>query len=152
MYVTYSDCVARYPALKQWHDENETMVNSYLIHHAEQEINGRLAPVYTVPFSDNVETVKDLCIDLVYLKGLYSRDYEAAELLEKAFNKRIERILDGKEAIITTTGVILDVDLEGLDIWSNTKDYHPVHSMLDADSPYTGIDSDLLDAEEDERS
>ncbi len=151
MYITYSDCTIRYPILKKWHDENITMVNSDLIFYGEKELDGRLASHFTVPFSDTPSLIKDLAIDLVYLKSLISRDLEKATEFEKFFNSRIDRLKTGEEYLVTDSGTNIAPAASGTSIWSNTEDYHSVHSMLDAESEYTMISSEQLDAEENER-
>ena len=73
-YVTYSDCVVRYPILEEWPGANMA-VNSHLIYYGEVELNSKLAPKYTVPFSPAPPVIKDLAIDFAYMKSLlYGND------------------------------------------------------------------------------
>ncbi len=149
-YVAYLDVIARYSVLKTW-GKTETEVTSDLIYYAEMELNSRLASHFSVPFSDSHPTVKDLTIDLCYYKALVTKDPEKAEQIHDAIIGRIDGIKEGKEYIYTGSDTIIPVGA-GQEIWSPIMDYHPVHSMLDAESPFTQIDSSLIEDLEDERS
>ena len=149
-YINYEDVIARYPVLKTW-GKSETEVTSDLIYYAEMELNGRLAGHFSVPFSDSYPTVKDLAIDLCYYKALITKDPEKAEKIHDAIIGRIDDINEGKEYIYTGSGTIVPSGAEQ-EIWSPLLDYYPVHTMLDAESPFTYIDPDLIDDLEDERS
>jgi len=149
MYTTFSDCSVRYPILSKWNPSSVSAVNSDLIYYAEKEIDGRLASHFTVPFSDTPPTVSDLSIDYVYLKMLRSRDLEKAVEFEKVFEARIKRLKEGEEYIFTGSGTTITPAAPGVTVWSNTKDYYPVHSILDAD--LSSFDPDMIDDEEDLR-
>jgi len=152
MYATYSDCSVRYPILSKWNPSSVSAVNSDLVYYAEKEIDGRLASHFAVPFTDVPPTISDLTIDYVYLKMLRSRDLDKAAEFEKILDARIERLKEGEEYIFTESGTTIAPAGASDGVWSNTKDYYPVHSILDADSPYAGFDSDMIDDEEDIRS
>ncbi len=149
-YVDYEDVIARYSVLKTW-GKSESEVTSDLIYYAEMELNGRLASHFSVPFSDSHPTVKDLTIDLCYYKALIIKDPEKAEKIHDAIIGRIDAIKEGKEYIYTGSGTVIPSGA-GQEIWSPGMDFHPVHSMLDAESPFTQIDSALIEDLEDERS
>ncbi len=149
-YVNYEEVIARYSILETW-GKTETEVTSDLIYYAEMELNSRLASHFSVPFSDSHPTVKDLTIDLCYYKALVTKDPEKAEQIHDAIIGRIDGIKEGKEYIYTGSDTIIPSGA-GQEIWSPTMDYHPVHSMLDAESPFTQIDSSLIEDLEDERS
>jgi len=144
-YVTYSDCVARYPIFETWPGLS-TQVNSTLIHYGEVELNARLAPKFDVPFSPAPAAIEDLAIDFAYLKSLnYGNQNERWVEVNSMLSSRIERILDGDEMLVTDSGTVIEpVTRSGVDIWSSTEDYNPTHSMLGAESPCEGIDSNYL--------
>ena len=148
-YITYSELITRYAALST---SSETNVNSDLIYYAEVELNGRLASCFTVPFAVAHPTVKDLTMDLAYYKNLRTKDPDKAEKLRKYIDGRIDNIKDGKEYIYTASGTLEPVDSGIADIWSTTENYHPVHSMLDAEDPLTMVSSERLYDEADERA
>lgn len=150
-YASYEDLILRYPAASKWAD-TPSLVNSGMIHFAENQINGMLASHFTVPFAGSHPTIVDLTIDLAYAKGMVTRDAKAAKAIMDMVNARIKDIKTGKEYIYTESGTTLFPAGGGTDIYSTTKDYHNVHSMLDAEDACTGISSEYLYALEDERS
>jgi hypothetical protein len=153
MYITYSDVSLRYPIIKTWISESPILAND-IITYAEHELNSRLSTHYSVPFSAAHPTVKDLCIDLSYLRTLRNRDTKQAGVLKKYIDERIENLKTGKEYIMTDSYTYIEPDATkgNQEIWSTVMDYHPVHSMLDADNAYTNIDSNRIQDEEDERA
>ena len=145
-YASYDQAIARYSLLSTW---SRTNVESDLLYYAANELNGMLAPCFTVPFAGNHPTVVDLNIDLAYYRALRTKDPEKAAKIRDAIIGRIEDIREGKEYIYTDSGTTLAPAGKGGEIWSTTQDYHPVHSMLDAEDER--IDEDRVDDEEDER-
>ena len=150
MYITYADLVARYPIIETKYKKSSE-VNSHIIYWAEYELNSRFASQFTVPFSAAHPTVKDLAIDLSYYRALLSIDPDKAEKFKKAVIGRIDSIKAGDEHIYTDSHTVIAA--EGMDdeIWSSTMEYHPTHSMLDAESEYTRISSERTYDEENER-
>lgn len=151
-YINVGGLKIRTPLANTLHDGDADAIEKYLIDYAEAEINGALASHYSTPFSDSNPTVEDLTYELCIAKLLQTVDPEKAETARKAVYDRIERIKKGDEHIITGSGTAIPPSGSSVGVWSNTKDYHPVHSMLDARSPYTRVDSSALDAMENERS
>jgi hypothetical protein len=151
-YVSYAEVVGRYPILEKW-AETEMAVTSDLIYYAEMRLNSLMAPAFSVPFSGSHPTVKDLTIDLAYHRAMLTHDAEGAEAFEKAVLGRIDRIKDGKEYIYTESYTVIKPEAQGDEaaIWSNTKDYHPVHTMLGAEHEDTIISSERLEDLEDVR-
>lgn len=149
-YATYDDLVLRYPAVSKW-AATEAQVNSGMIHFAENQLNGMLASHFSVPFAGSHPTVVDLTIDLAYARGMLTRDPKGAKAVLDLVMGRIKDIKEGREYIYTSSGTTIYATGGGSGIWSSTASYHPVHSMLDAESQYTMISSEMLSAQEDER-
>lgn len=145
-YINYQDVAARH---RIFDTSSMSNVSSDMIYYAEREVEAVLASTFTVPFGAAHPTIKDLCISMVYARYMQIKNPKTGEYLYKSVRKRIENIRDGKEFIITGSGsmmsVVSDYDLPG----SSNEDYHPIHSLLDAEDNI--IDSDLLDDLEDER-
>lgn len=139
--------------LTTWADSCN-MISTDTIVYAEHMLNGLLSTHFSVPFSGSHPTIKDLAIDLTYYKTMIVKDPEKAEKIKDAIIGRIERIKAGKEYIMTDsyTTITPDSTIAGGEVWSNNIDYHPVFSMLDAESEYSIIDSNRLSAEEDVRN
>ena len=150
-YITYSELTTRYATVANW-SGSETQVNSGLIHYAEVELNSRLASHFSVPFATAYPVIKDITMDIAYYKSLVMRDPEKAKLVKEALNDRIEALKNGDELIYTDSGTLIEASpTTGSELWSNYEDYHPVHSMLDAEDPLTRVDSNYIDALENER-
>jgi len=147
-YADYNDVIIRYPIIASW-GKTESEVSSDLIYFAEMELNGRLGSHFTVPFTTVYPIVKDLTIDLAYYRALRTKDPKKANEIRGAVMGRIDDIKAGKEFIYTGSGTLEASG--GIEIWSTTEDYHPVHSMLDAEDPLTDISSERLYDEADER-
>lgn len=148
-YISYDEVLVRYPLTNTW-SEKESHVNSQLIYYAENEIDALLAPAYSTPFSAAHPTIKDLSLDLCKYKILLDQDPEKAKAIWDIIKDRIDMLKSGEMQITTGSGSI-EPTAPGADIWSNTEDYLPTHTMLDADSPYTRIDSSMLNDLENER-
>lgn len=151
-YATYNDLIIRYPTAQKWAD-TPLSVNSNFIYYAENELNGLLAPAFSVPFAVPPITVVDLTLDLAYARKQLTASPGDAELIRNAVYSRIANILAGKESLITASGTVLSAtDTTGdKTIWSNTMNYPPVNTMLDAESAHTMISSEMLYAEEELR-
>lgn len=128
-YIKWDDVVARYPDAGA-KDANE--LKDHYINYAEAEINGRLSNAFTVPFSDNNLTVKELAIDLSYAKSLRGRNEKFSKPVRDGVDERIKRLLDGSEVMITTSGDAVVASVA--QAWSNTESYQPAfdkESVLD---------------------
>jgi len=146
-YITPDELFFKYPSLAKLGAGNKATVDSYFIVPAEDFLDGRLAGSFEIPFSTSYPVIKELTQMVVYFTAMANRDSKKSKAVEAIFDKRIKLILAGELAITDGT------DSEELqEIWSNMDDYHPTHSMLDAESEYTQVSSERLSDEEDERS
>lgn len=123
-----------------------TSVGSYHIPMAEAKLESMLGRTYSIPFSDNNLTVKELVTELVYIKIGNLAIEQRKERMEM-FNQRIDDLISGKEALVTTSGDL--IQSSGEPVWSETEDYHPVFGMLDHEDSI--VDSSQVEAELDER-
>jgi hypothetical protein len=144
-YASYAQAIARYSLLATW---SQTNVENDLLHYAAIELNGMMASHFAVPFGGNHPTVVDLNIDLAYYRAIRAKDPKKAAEMRQDIIGRIDAIKDGKEYIYTDSGTTIAPSGGGAGIWSSVQDYHPVHSMLDAEDQE--IDQDRLDDETDE--
>ena len=149
-YTDYEEITIRYPILKTW-GKTAPEVNSDLIYYAEMELNGLMATHFSVPFSESHPTVKDLAMDLAYYKAILTKEPLKAKDIHDAILGRIDRIKEGKEFIFTGSNTTIQPNAVGVTIWSNVMSYHPVHTLLDADSEYTYVSSARLADLESER-
>lgn len=148
-YVEPNELFGRYPAFTI---NSFTNVNSDILFYAAREVEGNLSRAFTVPFSDNHPTVKDLVIEAAWVRYNRMNEPKIGEKLNKQLKERFERIVNGEEQIITTSGDFLQRTFQDRDIPESTvEDYHPTHSMLGADHEYTRIDSSYIEDLENER-
>ena len=144
-YINWDEVVIRYPELSDVRGAAE--VGSYFIAQAENMVDGLLHNKFTAPFSNNNATVKDLSVDATYIKMYRRSSPKAVDAMEKAFYKRIDRLMMGKEAMVTTSGTL--VEASDSDIYSTTKGYHSPFGMGDVEDFH--VDSSQTYAEEIER-
>lgn len=148
-YIEWGNVTDRYPLASRVGSDGA--IGSSTLLAAEYEIDAKLASEFTVPFSSNNETVKDLCIDNTWARlaarytVLKKEDYDK---LTDSIDKRINALRVGDTVMMTTDGAIAQVS-EGQPVWSQDMDYHPVYGMGSIEDMV--IDQDQLDDEEDAR-
>lgn len=152
MYASYDELTVRYPLLKTWGDASAAQISSHLIYYAGIELNGLMASHFSVPFSGNHPTIVDLNIELAYYRAIAQANPDEAEDVKERVLGRIKDMKEGKEYIYTGSGTMIAPSGGDLTVWSSNEDYPPTMSMLDPESVYSGVSSDRLDAEENERS
>ena len=148
-YSNYTEVIERYPMMSSWGDIQSHV--SSLVWFAEKQLDGMLATAYSVPFDPVPPVVKDLTIDITYYKALVTRDPEKASKIEDYIMGRIERIIKGKEKILSGSGTTLEVTSALQKVWSNIGCFHPVHSMLDPQHADVQVSSMRHSYEVDER-
>jgi len=123
-------------------------VDSQYIYFAENELDVKLGPYFTVPFSSNNITATDLSIDMTYAKIIRYDDPERYKLIMEHIDSVIGDLIIGKAGMITTSG---DQLLSGAsnNAWSNTMDYHSAFGMDDFE--YMQVSSQQLADEESAR-
>lgn len=90
-YIDWTLVANRYPDAAKI--TGAEVVNSAWLFGAEAEIDARLAPRYTVPFSPAPDLVKDLCADLLYAK-MTSRQ-EGSKIIYDRVLATIKEIIAG---------------------------------------------------------
>lgn len=144
-YIDWKDVTDRYKAIGD--DLDATKINSTFINYAETKVDGRLAAKFTTPFSNNNITVKDLCIDLVYIKA-GNLSIEETEKLNNQVEKTLNDLMSGDQAMILDDGTATFASVSGT-IWSTTQNYHPTFGIGSIE--YFEIDSSRIIDEEDAR-
>lgn len=104
-------------------------ITSYHLPYAEMELDGYMAPYYTVPFSSNNLTAKDLAIDLTYIR-IANLKAEDREQFRKEILDRIKMYQSGAMAMMTSSGTAVSVG-GAASAWSTTENYHPVFGIGD---------------------
>lgn len=115
-YIDWADVTGRYPDFAKGPDA--TIANDVFIPHAEAEVDGRLAPKYSVPFSPAPFLVKDLAIDLAYYKATIKQ--ESSKLIYERVEGVFKSILDGTLLLTNSDGVMAQ---PGNNAWCSNS-YH----------------------------
>jgi len=143
--IDWSDITRRYPETAKLADA--TQADSSWVPFAIAELHARLAPGFTVPFSDNNMTAKDLAIDLTFAKVYRFKDIEKADAVMTYVGAQIDMLLGGTQKMITTSGDALAS--VGGTIYNTSDAYHPVHGMGPIE--YAIVSSAQTIAEQDDR-
>lgn len=123
-YITWDDVANAYP---DWVSAvSANTVGNLWIPRAEDEVDGRLAPKYTVPFTPVPGVVRDLCIDLAYYKLTFAT--EKGKALGEILQSRFEAILSGELMLTNSLGQVAAPEKA----WSTHQDY-PTHFGVDTD-------------------
>jgi hypothetical protein len=123
--IDWSDVNRRYPETLKVADA--TQADSSWVPFAIAELHARLSPGFTVPFSDNNLTAKDLAIDLTFAKVYRFKDVEKADAVMTYVGAQIDMLLAGNMEMLTTSGDVLAS--VGGTVYSTTDGYHPVHGI-----------------------
>lgn len=143
--MIWDDLLIRYPKVSQVGDAKD--VNSAFIAFAENEINGLLADFFTVPFSSNNMTAKDLAVELAYARLGVVKISDADKIREMVY-KRINRIIEGKERMVLDDGTVLGS--VGDAIYSSDSNYHHTFGVGHIEDMF--VDSSQIYDEDQERN
>jgi len=140
-YATWKHLANRYRAFA---DDlgDASIVNSHHIAPSEAQVEGRLAAKFTVPFEGVPLQVRELVLDLTYLRWLTPRDLARAADLRTDIDGRIARLLDGTDSLVLEDGTTVTADGAGA-VHHTRAGYKPVFDMRDAEDQH--VDPDLLD-------
>jgi len=94
------------------------------IPYAENYVHMGLASHFTIPFSNNNVTAKDLAIDVAMAKVLMFKDEEKANAMLGHVNSVMGMIRDGTFSMITSSGAL--ISRTGEPSYSKTMDYAPI--------------------------
>jgi hypothetical protein len=143
--INWKDVNDRYPETAKIADA--TQADSSWVPYAIAELHARLSPGFTVPFSDNNLTAKDLAIDLTFSKYYRYKDEEKAAAVNSFVSGQIDMLLAGAMSMVTTSGDTLAS--VGGTVYVSGADYHPVHGIGPIE--YSVPSSAEINAEQDAR-
>lgn len=115
-YIDWAYVTGRYGDFAKGPDA--TKAGSYFVNMAESEVDARLAPKYSVPFTPAPLLVQDLCIDLAYYKATIRQD--SSKAIKEYIDERFKGLLDGTILLTNSGGVI---DQTGNLAWASNS-YH----------------------------
>ena len=139
-YIEWDDVAQRYPVIAEG---NASDVLSGTMVYAEAMIESLLSKGFTIPFSSNNITVKDLCIDMTYARYWMTKKPEDASRMMGHIYSYCAQLVNGELSMMTDSGDLVNTDGSGLGaVYNPTKDYHPVFGMGDAEGSH--VDSGQL--------
>ncbi len=143
-YATLAEFEGRFPNTRV---SCVDLVNTWLVL-GTTRVNEALGKCFTVPFSSNNQTAKELSIEYAYLGILQrTRAADSDEMLQLV-NERVTNICSGNAPMVTTGGDAIFATGANESVWSNTKDFKPTFDMRRPERQR--VDPDLLDALESE--
>lgn len=144
-YATADEVIARFPTAD---NIGVTSIESHYLCFAENEVDSLLGQKFTLPFSNDNLTVKDLSIEFCILRlNMQSRPSDI-ERRKEILMKRIQSLIEGKSAMVLADGSTL-VQSVGGTVYSTTSGYTPIFGFGDTED--FEADHDLVDDEQDER-
>lgn len=147
-YANWNDLISRYPQFETV--GGSKVVNSSHIYAAEVEVDERLGPYYTTPFSSNNYTATDLTLELVFIRHYESNKPAWVEKKMERTSMRFDALIAGTSFMVTTSGdSVIPINAGSGAFYSNTKDYHPTHGVGEVTDMH--VSSSQLEDEEDAR-
>jgi hypothetical protein len=142
-YINWEDVVGRYSEAERFNG-GSAIVNSFYVPYGETMVEGALAGYFTIPFSNNNLTIKDLAIDAVFIKMALLKA-EDIQILKDSLEKRILSLRDGSMSMIAIDGTVIGQATMAIN--STTKDHVPVYDVGPVEGWEVGSDQ-LLDIED----
>ena len=140
-YATYSEFTEVYSVKGM----TQALINSYWLPYGALRVNECLSNAFTVPFSNNNHTARDLSIQFAYIGMLLrTRNQTDSEELKKDVYERIDKILAGNSPMISDSGEAVYSSNTMFDSWSNNSTYKNTFDMRDAEDQR--VDPDLITA------
>lgn len=126
--ISSLDVSNRYPRVLTDSRATDVLESAYLSP-AEAELDMRLGSRFTVPFSSNNATARDLTIDMTIIRwGMYGDD-DDKEVIQASVDSRIKALLDGTMVMVTTSGQVVAYPVSG--VINTNNGYPPVFGMGD---------------------
>ena len=144
-YATYAD----FTAVHSLQGVSQAEVNSVWLPKGASVLDSKLGAFYSVPFSDNNRTARQLNVDFAFLEYLIvrTRRQDDSEELNNHLTGRIEALQKGMELMMTDSAAAIQPSGGREDAWSTNQDYNPVFDMRDPERQR--VDPDRLDDLED---
>lgn len=128
--IDWPDVTARYAELDDLKNAKSPEVRDNLMLMAEAEIHSRLASRFSVPFTAANFTARGLCIDMLYVQNMATRQPEKAKLLMDSLDGRITDLLEGKSQMIDSGGAVVASSV-GDTVWGSDAEHPPVFGKGD---------------------
>jgi len=139
-YIEWDDVIDRYPELNTLSGADE-FSSAYIVY-SEAFVDGILGNNFTVPFSNNNMTVKDLSIDMTYYRAGRFKFSNAIDV-KSSFFETVKMLNMGQIIMVDPDGIDLAHPKKQLGIFSSTQSYHSAFGMQAAEEWH--IDQDNID-------
>lgn len=127
-YITWDDVVNRFYGFTDVADA--VLAASHYLSYAEAYLDSRLGATFTVPFSSNNQTIRDLTIDVVYARSIRGSRSEEYKAIWAEVSSRLAALINGDDVMISASGALIGGGpLSTSPAWSSTQGYHPVHAV-----------------------
>lgn len=129
-YITWDDVVHRYGDFADF--GGAVKAASHYISAAEAMVDGMLGTHFSIPFSNNNATVRDLSIDLAFLRAARGLQKEERANIQGRVKDTVKALKMGTMVMVVGSGQVQRADVSAA--WSSTEDHHPVfgpHEPLD---------------------
>lgn len=126
-YITWDDVVQRYADFADF--GGAVKAASHYISVSEARLDAMLATHFSVPFSNNNAVIRDLAIDMTYLRAARRLNEDERNAIQSRIKDTIEALKSGEMVLLTDSGEVVRQDVSRA--WSSTQDYHPIFGMHD---------------------
>jgi|GEM_PF-1665253 len=126
-YIQWDDVVSRYKKFGDIVDDTDAEAN--YISYAENYVDAGLGKAFTLPFSSNNATVRDLCIDTAFAKTQMFKDEKKAAAIMTHVNSYIGALASGSMVMVVGSGTT--VAMTGEPVYSSTQGYTPIFGKGD---------------------
>ena len=128
-YATLNEFLGRFPNTRV----SSTDLNDTWLTLGTTRVNEALGKCFTIPFSSNNQTAKELSIEFAYLGILQrTRAADSDEMLQLV-TERVTNICSGNAPMVTTGGDAIFATGVNNSVWSNTKGFNPTFDMRRAE-------------------
>lgn len=128
-YCNYDQVKQRFRRVEDVKYPSAAVESSY-IYYAEADLDRRLGPYFSIPFSSNNLTAADLSIDMSYAKIIIYDDPKKYEAIMGHVDTVIGDLINGRAAMITSSSDQVS-GINGNEAWSNTASYHSAFGVGD---------------------
>ena len=139
IYGTVDQLLVKYPHI----DITSADLSGTWMPYGALRVNESLGGTFTIPFSSNNATARDLSLDFAY-HGILTRtrSQNDSQELGDAINSRILQLIEGELPMTTDSGDALYADGRPA-VWSTHGNYKPIFNV--GDPMRQRVDPDLLD-------
>lgn len=125
---SWQEVTARYPELGKLPNATSPEVQNTLISYAEAYVHGKLSTNFSVPFSCNNFTARDLVIDALYMQNVQTRQPVKGKAMLSVLDDKINALVTGRMQMVDVNGTVCQL-ATGDPTWSNTMNYTPTFGM-----------------------